>query len=214
LPQATLAAVVIVYSIGLIAPRDFAAIRRIRHMEFRWAVAACLGVLVFGTLTGIVIAIVLSLVGLSAQAANPRVYVIGKKRDADVLRPLSAEHPDDETFDGLLIVRPEGRIFFMNVEAVADKIRELVKQHAPRVVAIDMSRVPDIEYSALEVLVDLDRRASGMGVEWWLVGLNPGVLDVVHNAGLYERLGRERMLFNARAAIARYKEQSQLGQPG
>jgi high affinity sulfate transporter 1 len=200
LPQATLAAVVIVYSIGLIAPRDFAAIRRIRHMEFRWAVAACLGVLVFGTLTGIVIAIVLSLVGLSAQAANPRVYVIGKKRDADVLRPLSAEHPDDETFDGLLIVRPEGRIFFMNV--------------APRVVAIDMSRVPDIEYSALEVLVDLDRRASGMGVEWWLVGLNPGVLDVVHNAGLYERLGRERMLFNARAAIARYKEQSQLGQPG
>jgi hypothetical protein len=44
--------------------------------------------------------------------------------------------------------------------------------------------------------------------------LNPGVLDVVHNAGLYERLGRERMLFNARAAIARYKEQSQLGQPG
>jgi sulfate permease, SulP family len=31
-----------------------------------------------------------------------------------VLRPLSDEHPDDETFDGLLILRPEGRLFFLN----------------------------------------------------------------------------------------------------
>jgi SulP family sulfate permease len=37
------------------------------------------------------------------------------------------------------------------------------------------------------------------------VGLNPGALEVVRNAGLYERLGRERMLFNARAAIERYQ---------
>jgi len=35
--------------------------------------------------------------------------------------------------------------------------------------------------------------------------LNPGVLEVVRSAGLAERLGRERMLFNARAAIARYQ---------
>jgi MFS superfamily sulfate permease-like transporter len=57
LPQATLAAVVIVYSIGLIQPGEFIAIRRTRTMEFRWAVIACLGVLVFGTLKGIVAAI-------------------------------------------------------------------------------------------------------------------------------------------------------------
>ena len=37
------------------------------------------------------------------------------------------------------------------------------------------------------------------------MGLNPGVLEVVRNAGLDERLGRERMLFNARAAIERYQ---------
>jgi SulP family sulfate permease len=37
------------------------------------------------------------------------------------------------------------------------------------------------------------------------VGLNPGALEVVRKAGLYERLGRERMLFNARAAIERYQ---------
>ena len=66
LPQAVLAAVVIVYSAGLIQPAEFATILRVRRMEFFWALAAFAGVLVFGTLNGIVAAIVLSLVGLSS----------------------------------------------------------------------------------------------------------------------------------------------------
>ena len=47
--------------------------------------------------------------------------------------------------------------------------------------------------------------ATERGAVVWLVGLNPSALEVVRNAGLYERLGRERMLFNARAAIERYQ---------
>src|SRR5207342_484044 len=58
LPNATLAAVVIVYSVGLIQPAEFVAIRNVRTMEFRWAIVAALGVLLFGTLNGIVVAIV------------------------------------------------------------------------------------------------------------------------------------------------------------
>jgi high affinity sulfate transporter 1 len=205
LPQATLAAVVIVYSLGLIQPAEFLAIRKVRTMEFRWAMVACLGVLVFGTLQGIVVAIIASLIGLSSQTAQPRVYVIGRKRGADVLRPLSPEHPDDETFDGLLILRPEGRLFFVNAPHVAEQIRALVAQHKPQVLALDMSRVPDLEYSALQALVEGEKRASEHGATVWLVGLNPGALEVVRRAGLAERLGRERMLFNARAAIERYQ---------
>jgi high affinity sulfate transporter 1 len=205
MPHATLAAVVIVYSVGLIQPAEFAAIRRVRTMEFRWALVACLGVLVFGTLKGIVVAIIVSLIGLASQTTNPPVYAIGRKRGADVLRPLSPEHPDDETFEGLLIARPEGRLFFVNAESVADQLRALVARYQPRVVALDMSRVPDIEYSALQMLMEGEQRGPARGFEFWLVGLNPGVLEVVRRAGLAERLGRERMLFNARAAIERYQ---------
>jgi len=205
MPHATLAAVVIVYSVGLIQPAEFYAIRQVRTMEFRWAVVACLGVLIFGTLKGIVVAIIVSMIGLASQTAHPRVYVIGRKRGADVLRPLSPEHPDDESFDGLLILRPEGRLFFVNAQDVAAQINALIAQHKPRVIALDMSRVPDLEYSALQMLVEGEKRVSDRGVTVWLVGLNPGVLEMVRKAGLYERLGRERMLFNARTAIKRYE---------
>ncbi len=205
MPHATLAAVVIVYSVGLIQPAEFRAIRGVRTMEFRWALIACAGVLVFGTLKGIVVAIVVSMIALASQAAQPRVSVIVRKRGADVLRPLSPEHPDDGTFEGLLIVRPEGRLFFVNAQYVAERIGALIAQYEPRVVALDMSRVPDIEYSALQALMEGEQRATERGTVVWLVGLNPGVLEVVRRAGLDERLGRERMLFNARAAIERYQ---------
>jgi high affinity sulfate transporter 1 len=209
LPQASLAAVVIVYSVGLIQPAEFFAIRRIRTLEFRWALVACVGVLLFGTLQGILVAIVTSLITLSAQAAHPHVYAIGRKRGADVLRPLSPQHPDDETIEGLLIVRPEGRIFFANAEHVATQIRALIEQHQPRVVALDMSRVPDLEYTALQTLLDVDRRIAAQHLEWWLVALNPSVREVVIRSGLAERLGRERMLFNARVAIRRFLERQE-----
>ena len=68
-----------------------------------------------------------------------------------------------------------------------------------------MSRVPDIEYSALQMLMEGEQHVVEDGVTLWLVGLNPGVLEVVRRSGLAERLGRERMLFNARAAIERYQ---------
>ncbi|MEI6335962.1 MAG: SulP family inorganic anion transporter [Methylococcaceae bacterium] len=205
LPYATLAAVVIVYSVGLIQPAEFLAISKVRKMEFQWAIVACVGVLIFGTLQGIVVAIIVSVIGLMSQVTNPRVYVIGRKPGQDVLRPLSPEHPGDETFDGLLIVRPEGRLLFVNVQNVAEQIHALVELHQPQVLALDMSRVPDIEYSALQMLMEREKRGVEGGAQLWLVGLNPRVLEVVRNSGLAERLGRERLLFNARAAIKRYQ---------
>ena len=206
LPNATLAAIVIVYSAGLIQPKDFQAILQVRGLEFWWAIVAASGVLLFGTLQGIVVAIILSLVSLASQTAHPRVSVIGRKRGADVLRPVSPEHPDDETFDGLLIVRPEGRLFFINAQNVTDQIALLVAKYKPRVLALDMSRVPDLEYSALEMLELGEERATANGIAFWLVDLNPSVMEVVRRAGLDKQLGPDRLLFNARMAIARYNE--------
>lgn len=91
------------------------------------------------------------------------MYVIRRKRGADVLRPLSPEHPDDDTFEGLLIVRPEGRLFFVNSQQIGDQIGALVEKNKPRVLALDMSRVYDIEYSALQMLMAREKRLTEAG---------------------------------------------------
>lgn len=205
MPHATLAAVVIVYSVSLIQPGEFRAIRSVRTMEFRWAVIACLGVLAFGTLKGIVVAIIVSMIGLASQTAHPIVAVVGRKRGTDELRPVSPEHPEIEPVPGLLIVRPMGRLYFVNAQSVQDQIATLFAHYQPQVLAIDLSRVTDIEYSALLALMEAEQRATGRGAVVWLAGLNPGVRELVRHAGLDQRLGPDRLFFNAQAVVERFQ---------
>ncbi len=211
MPEATLAAVVIVYSIGLIEPAEFRAILEIRRMEFIWALAAFAGVVVLGTLKGIIVAIVVSLMAMAYQMANPPVYVLGRKPGSNVFRPLSDQHPEDETFPGLLLMRVEGRIFFGNAERLADRIRPLIAKAKPKVIALDLSRVPDLEYTALKMLTEAEKRQRSRGVMVWLVGLNPEVLATVQRSSLGEVLGRERMFFNLELAVEKYLESSAAG---
>jgi len=179
MPNATLAAVVIAYSVGLLDTTQMMAIRRVRTMEFRWAVAACLGVMVLGTLQGILAAIVLSMAGLVARATNPRVDALGRKPGTNVYRPRSAEHPEDETVPGLLIARPEGRLYFGNAANVAAKLRALANESSPRVLLLDLSAVPGLEYTALKMLVESEEKLAHEGIELWLAALNPEALELV-----------------------------------
>ena len=208
MPQATLAAVVIVYSIGLIRPAEFRAILEIRRTEFSWALTALAGVVLLGTLKGIIVAIVLSLVALASQVADPPVYVLGRKPGTNVFRPRTNEHPEDETFPGLLLLRPEGRVFFANAEHIGQKMRLLVNEAQPQVVVLDLSAVPDLEYTALKALIEGEKRQRENGVSTWLVGLNPGVLQMVQRSSLGQDLGRERMQFSLELAVAKYVELS------
>lgn len=210
MPNATLAAVVIVYSVGLVDPEEFRAIARVRKTEFVWAVVALVGVMVLGTLQGIVVAIVVSLVALAYQVSDPPVHSLGRKPGSNVFRPRSDAHPDDESFPGVLILRPEGRIFFANAERVRQKMQALIEQTHPRVVVLDLGGVFDLEYTALKILTEAERKQRELGVSLWLVGLNPGVLAMVNNSPLGETLGPRRMLFNIEQAIERSSAEAPL----
>src|SRR5205807_8558849 len=158
MPEATLAAIVIVYSFGLIRPAEFRTIREVRRTEFVWALVALVGVVLLGTLQGILVAIVVSLVALAYQVADPPLHVLGRKPGTNVFRPRSKEHPEDETFPGLLLLRLEGRVFFANAGQIAQKLKPLVDEAPPKVLVLDLSGVPDVEYTALKMLTQAETK--------------------------------------------------------
>jgi MFS superfamily sulfate permease-like transporter len=205
MPNAVLAAVVVVYSLHLIKPEEFREIVRVRKIEFYWALIAFAGVILLGTLQGILVAVIASLLALARQEYNPPVYVLGRKPRTNVFRPRSAEHPEDETWPDLLIVRPEGRVFFANAERIVDKIWALVESTQAKTVLIDGRAVSQLEYTALKMFTAAEEKLRGGGVTLWLAGLNPGVLTVVQRSKLGKTLGRERMFFNLQAAVERYE---------
>ena len=168
-------------------------------MEFHWALVACLGVMMLGTLKGIVVAIVLSLMGLLRLTNDPRVDEIRRKPGTNVFRPRSPEHPDDESMPGLLIVRPEGRIYFGNAANVGGKMQALAKATSPQVILLDCSAMPGFEYTALKMLVEGEERPREQGRELWLAALNPEALELVQRTPLAERLGTRADVLHRRA---------------
>jgi sulfate permease, SulP family len=204
MPQAALAAVVVATTVGLFKPAEFIAIRRVRHMEFWWAVAATCGVVLLGTLNGILVAVALSVLVLFYQANRPPVYVLGRRRGTDVFEAVSAAEPDIETFPGLLMMRTEGRIHFANAHRVGDLMWPLVHEAKPRIVVLDMRAVPDLEYTALTALTAAERTLTQAGVTLWLVALNPRVHEVIDRAPLGQVLGHERIFATLSQAVAAY----------
>lgn len=205
MPMAALAAVVIATSIPLISLPGFRRIYHFRVVEFTWAVAACAGVVVLGTLNGILVAVVLSMAALMYLANNPPVYVMVRKPGTDVFRPVSEEHPEDEAVPGLLILRADGRMYFGNIEYVGDKMWPLVEEARPRVVLLDCSGIVGFEYTALLQLAEGQERLKAGGMELWLAELSPEALAQVQGSRLGEVLGRERMHFTLARAVEAFR---------
>jgi len=204
LPQATLAAVVIVTTLPLLSTVDFRSILRIRRTEFLWAVVAFAGVVVIGTLEGILVAIAISLLTLLYQSNHPPVYTLRRKPGTDVFRPPSAEHPEDETIPGLLILKTEGRMNFASAPRAHERLAAMVREAHPEVVILECSAIPDFEYTALRALMQAEEGLRRAGISLWLCALNPQALDLVRRSPLGSALGPERMFFNLADAVRAY----------
>ena len=138
LPQATLAAVVIAAVIELVDVPALAALYRVytrrlgryygvaARPDFIAAVAALLGVLVFGTLPGLFLGIAISLLLLIYRASHPHIAVLGKVPGTTGQYGDLERHPENQQLPGIVILRVESGLFFAN----ADAVRQSVRAHA------------------------------------------------------------------------------------
>jgi anti-anti-sigma regulatory factor len=76
------------------------------------------------------------------------------------------------------------------------------------VVALDLEGVHDLEYTALKMLTEAEKKEREKGVLLWLVGLTPSVLAMVQRSSLGATLGGDRMFFNLEQAVATYQKQA------
>lgn len=205
LPQAALGALILVVAFSMIKPEQFRRIGRVRKDELAWALATLVGVILLGTLNGILVAVAISVLTLFYQANHPPVYAVAFNREKGIFRRVG-ERADDETFPGLLMLRTEGRLTFANAANAGEKMRALVSQYNPRVIVLECSAIPDIEYTALTMLTEAEQNLRARGVSLWLAALNPGLLKVIERSPLGKALGHERMFFNLFRAVEKYRE--------
>ncbi|MBK5108791.1 MAG: STAS domain-containing protein, partial [Anaerolineales bacterium] len=184
---------------------EFRKIRNVRRTEWIWAVVAFFGVIILGTLQGILVAVILSILALLYLASNPPVYRVGRKVGTDVFRPLK-DHPGDETFPGLLMLRTEGVMFFASAPHAIDQIALMAREHQPKIIVLDCSPVPNFEYTSIKQFSDFDDKLHTSGVTLWLAALNREAFETIEKTELGKALGHERMFLNLEQAVEAYQK--------
>jgi sulfate permease, SulP family len=195
-PEPVLGAIVLVAALGLI---DVAGLRRIRHLrldDYVFGVIAALGVLALGALPGLLLGVVVSLVTLFWKLNHPPIFILGRKPDTDVFREMGHD-PADIVYEDLMIARVESGLYFGNSQRVADRLSRMVDDapHRPRTLLLDLSAVPQIDSTAVEVFGDLAERLHLGGTEMWLAAMTTSVLEIAKAAPRWGDLEARRMIF-------------------
>lgn len=197
LPQATLAAVVIAAALRMFAIGSALRLLRIRRSEFLLSTAAFVAVALLGPVTGVVIAIALSLLNFMRKAWMPHttelVRVDGLKgyHDAD-------RHPEGRRIPGLMLYRFDAPLFFANarffVEDVLERVDRAERAGRPvRVVAITAEPITDVDTTAADAIEELVRDLAARDITLRFAELKGHVRERMDDYGLLELIGTEHL---------------------
>ena len=193
LPEATLAAVVIAAVIELVDIGALVDLYRIytgklgdiyghaARPDFIAAVAALFGVLIFDTLPGLVIGIVVSILLLVYRSSRPHIAELGRV-PATVDQYADRErHPENEAVDGIPILRVEADLFFANSDDVRRAIRARATEPGVTAVVLDAETIGAIDVTATRMLLELADELDDAGVQLVLAHAIGQVRDMIRS---------------------------------
>ena len=210
LPNAVLGAIVIASVIGLM---DVAELRRFyasNRVDFVLAVVALFGVLTTDVLTGLLIAVFLSLLIILYRASRPYVAVLGKVPGQEATYGDVARHPENMQVPGLLIVRLDAPLYFLNANVARGQILGLVtaSQPPPRAILFDLGASADLDVASLDMLKNLVRELEEAGVDVLLAEVRGKVRDRLRKASVMADIGENRIYQSVPAAVHDFEQRN------
>jgi high affinity sulfate transporter 1 len=184
LPQPALAAVVITAALSL---ADLPATARLWHqrkVEFSLSIVAFLGVALLGVLSGIAIAVGLSILNVFRRAWRPYQTTLGL---VDGLAGYHDVHsyPDARLLPGLVLYRFDAPLFFANAKTFRDEVTKIARSDPPpRWIVVAAEPITDVDTTAADVLIDLDRLLDERGQALLFAELKDPVRRKIDRYGL------------------------------
>ena len=196
IPQAVLAAVIVVAALGLIEPRAIPDLLRAHRRDGVVAVVTAAVTLLVGIQEGLLVGVAVSVLGLLREAGRADVAVLTREPGTRAYRD-AARTPGAEGVDELVLLRPRSALSFANAERFAARVQEEVRQADARAVVLDLRDVADLDATAAAVLDRTAARLESGAVRVYLVSATP--------TGPLERggAGRHRWVPSVREAVDR-----------
>jgi sulfate permease, SulP family len=190
LPEPVLGAIVLMAASRLVRLQELLRLRIESSAEFWTAMVACLGVLFFGLLDGLLLAAVGSLVMVIAYTSRAVVVVLGRDRSTGYF-VSRARNPDASETPGALVVRSTSTWLYFNAEHIRRQILDMIDT-APaqiRIVVLDFSSVPAIDITAGMILRGLVRALKDRAIKVQIAELRDEVAENLKLIGADQDLG-------------------------
>ena len=194
LPLAVLSAIVIAAVWGLM---DIAALRRyrkIRQADFVAAMVGIGGVVLFGPLPGLGIAIVTSLLAIIYRSSSPRMEVLGKIGAEKAAWGRMRGHKTRRTVDGVIVVRLDAPLFWANATAIEDRLLVLLDESPDtRALVLDLEATSQLDTTSADMLEHLYGELAARDILLYLARVIHPVSSVLRRSGFIETLGEEHI---------------------
>ena len=200
LPQAALAAVVIVAALSLMDLGILRRYLRVRKSAFAVSLVATAGVMLLGVLQGIVVAVTLAILLFFRRNWWPHGAVLGRLEGDQGWHDVDT-HPDAEQIPGVVVYRWEAPLFFANAGSFRQQIRKLVRDRQPQWVVLQCEAVTDVDVTAAEMLEQLDNELNAAGTHLAFAEMRSRLQDLTLRYGLLETLDREHFYPTLDAAL-------------
>lgn len=209
LPQSALAAVLIGAALSLLNLDALRRYARVRKSALLLSLTATAGVIAFGVLAGIVIAIILAVGLFFLRSWQPQGVVLGR-----TTRGWHAVHenPEAAEVEGIVVFRWEAPLFFANASQFRTQVRRLVASRHPQWVVLQCEAVTDVDVTAAEMLEQFDLELNAAGVHLAFAEMRARLRDLVSRYGLYETLDATRFYPSVDAAVRTIQAES--AEPG
>ena len=188
LPNSALAAIVIAAALSLMDIAAVAKFRRVRTSAFVLAMTTALGVVLFGVLEGILLAVGLSILGFFKRNWWPTGQVLGRVASLDDAWRTVEAYPDAVQTPGVVVFRWEAPLFFANASVFRQEIHQLVNRFDAHWVVVQCEAITDIDVTAADMLERLDRELNQHGVHLVFVELRNRLYELLTRYGLLETL--------------------------
>ncbi|MET0363765.1 MAG: SulP family inorganic anion transporter [Sphingobium sp.] len=188
LPQPVLAAVVIAALSHALDPAPLLRLWRIDRDQYV-ALGAAAGVIAFGVLNGMLIAIALSVAALVRRLASPHLAQLGRLGTSHDFVDM-ARHADAVPVPGILIWRPSQPLFFANADSMLGTIAAQSQPAQCHAIILSLEESFDLDSTALDALGECDAQLARAGVRMQLARVHDHVRDALEKGGLADLLAR------------------------
>ncbi len=200
LPQAALAAVVFYAATKLVNIAELKRLARFRKRELLLALSATIGTVLFGVVTGIGIAIALSVLEMTQRLARPHDGVLGRVPGLPGMHDVK-DYPTAQTIPGLIVYRYDAPLFFANVGdlrrravMVVDQENAAYPRSPARWFVLNVEANVEVDLTAADGLAELQKDLAERGVRLGLARVKQDLLLPLQRCGLVEHIGTD-MLF-------------------